>query len=71
MSNYRYVDHYGGYAICIDPPPAEDRGPIQVRVSVCAAMCTRWFRKISEDIYDGLCCECFREQFEGEEDMVL
>ena len=42
-----------------------------VPVTICAAKCGRWFRKISEDIYDGFCYVCYREQFEGEEDRPL
>ena len=42
-----------------------------VRVYKCPCCKVRWFRRVTADMYDGLCWVCFREQYEGEEDWQL
>jgi len=67
-----YIGYFRGY--CYTETPARDYGlgPGYITpVTICAAKCGRWFRKISEDIYDGFCYVCYREQFEDEEECVL
>ena len=65
-----YIGYFGGY--CYTETRPYKLGPGYITpVTICAAKCGRWFRKISEDIYGGFCYVCFREQFEGEEDMQL
>ena len=52
-------------------PTARDYGigwP-RARVYKCNSCKIRWFRRVTEDIYDGLCWVCFREEFEGEPDL--
>ena len=44
-------------------------GLMQPSVLICTAKCTRWFRIVLEDYRDGLCNECWLEQFEGEEEL--
>jgi len=49
----------------------DDWREYQYPVTICAAKCGRWWIAMFEDSTDGLCHFCHREQFEGEEDMVL
>lgn len=40
-------------------------------VTICAAKCGRWWRRVEVYCRDGLCWQCWCEMFEGEEDMFL
>ncbi len=65
-----YIGYYGGYIYT--ESPARRLGPGYITpVTICAAKCGRWFRKVSVDVYAGFCYVCYREQFEGEEDILL
>jgi len=54
-----------------NPDEWEVRGSMPPLVHKCPCCKIRWFRRVTEDLYDGLCYWCYLEQFEGEEDMVL
>ena len=64
-----YLGFFGG-DYCYTPT-ARDYGidwP-RARVYKCNSCKIRWFRRVTADMYDGLCAECFREEFEGEPDI--
>ena len=65
-----YIGYWGGKQ---HYSPGEPIEPFMSHfpMTICAAKCGRWFRKVSVDVYDGLCCFCHREQFAGEPDMTL
>ena len=65
-----YLGEWGG--VSVYQPEYEqvqdEYGLMQPSVLICTAKCTRWFRIVLEDYRDGLCNECWLEQFEGEVD---
>ena len=65
-----YIGFFGDYCYT---PTAKDYGMglgwPRARVYKCNSCKIRWFRRVTADIYDGLCAECFREEFEGEPDI--
>ena len=40
-----------------------------VRVFKCPCCKIRWFRRVTADIYDGLCWVCYREEYDGMDDL--
>jgi len=66
-----YLGEWGGRSVYQPTRKLPTRWLMAPSVRICAAKCTRWFLIVVEDHRDGLCNECFVEQFEGEEDMVL
>ena len=65
-----YIGFFGDYCYT---PTANDYGMgpgwPRARVYKCPCCKIRWFRRVTEDMYDGLCWVCFREEFEGEPDL--
>ena len=41
----------------------------RARVYKCNSCKIRWYRRVTEDIYDGLCWVCYREQYDGMDDL--
>ena len=67
-----YLGEWGGVSIYqpeYDPQTWERIGQ-PPQVYKCACCKVRWFRAIT-NWYDGLCYECWKEQFEDKPDMPL
>ena len=61
-----YLGEWGGVSVYqpeYDPATWEGRGLMQPSVLICTAKCTRWFRIVLEDYRDGLCNECWKEEY--------
>jgi len=41
----------------------------RARVYKCPDCKIRWFRRVTADVYDGLCWVCYREQYDGMDDL--
>ena len=64
-----YIGYWGGKEHWSPGEPLDIR-EYRLPMTICAAKCGRWFRKVSVDVYAGLCWECYREIFEGEPDVI-
>ena len=70
MIRGEYIGYFGGYQYT-DESLQKDYGidwP-RARVYKCPSCKIRWFRRVTADVYEGLCWVCFREEFEGEPDI--
>ena len=66
-----YLGFFGG-DYCYTPTERDyGMGPgwPRARVYKCNSCKIRWFRRVTADMYEGLCRVCFREEFEGEPDI--
>ena len=65
-----YLGFFGDY--CYAPTVSLQHcepGWPHVRVFKCPCCKIRWFRRVTADMYDGLCWVCYREQYDGMDDL--
>jgi len=68
-----YIGFFGGdycYTPTVSLRHCEPGWP-RARVYKCNSCKIRWFRRVTADMYEGLCWVCYREEYDGMEDIPL